>query len=289
VRKLRVEGDAGERHPLIENSEGGAGASGRPASLEVRSLTVRFGGLVALDGVTLDIPSGQVVGVIGPNGAGKTTLFNAVCGLQRLHGGEVIYDGRRINGIAPHALNGLGIARTLQGLGLWRAMTVLENVMTGARAAARPGLVSALLGLPASDRFEAAVRDAAFHELRELGIADVAHRYPSTLPYGVQKWVSLARALATRPRLLLLDEPASGLTADEMKQLAALLRSLRQRMSVALVEHRLDLVMSVCERVHVLDFGRVIASGAPDQVQNNRAVTDAYLGEELPRAAGGEA
>ncbi len=289
MRKLRVEADAGERHPLIEKSEGEAGAGGRPASLEVRSLTVRFGGLIALDGVTLDIPAGQVVGVIGPNGAGKTTLFNAVCGLQRLHGGEIVYDGRRINGVAPHALNGLGIARTLQGLGLWRAMTVLENVMTGARAAARPGLVSALLGLPASDRFETAVRGAALEELRALGIADVAHRYPSTLPYGVQKWVALARALATRPRLLLLDEPASGLTADEMKQLAALLRSLRERMSVALVEHRLDLVMSVCERVHVLDFGRVIASGAPEQVQNDRAVTDAYLGEELPRAAGGEA
>ena len=268
---------------------GEAGADQRPASLEVRSATVRFGGLVALDGVTLDIPAGEVVGVIGPNGAGKTTLFNAVCGLQRLHAGDVLYDGRRITGVQPHALNGLGIARTLQGLGLWRAMTVLENVMTGARLARRPGFASALLGLRGSDRYEADVKAAALDQLRNLGIANLAPRYPSTLPYGQQKWVALARALATRPRLLLLDEPASGLTADEMKQLAALLRSLRERMSVALVEHRLDLVMSVCERVHVLDFGRVIASGAPAEVQSNRAVTDAYLGEELPRAAGGEA
>jgi branched-chain amino acid transport system ATP-binding protein len=254
----------------------------RPASLEVRSLTVRFGGLVALDGVSLDVPAGQIVGVIGPNGAGKTTLFNAVCGLQRLHAGEVIYDGREITGLLPHSLSGIGIARTLQGLGLWRGMTVLENVMAGARLPGRPGFASAILGLGRSDRFEAALRAAAIEQLRELGIGDVAGRYPSTLPYGLQKWVALARALASRPALLLLDEPASGLTADEMKQLASLLRSLRTRTSVALVEHRLDLVMSLCERVHVLDFGRLIASGAPADVQNSKAVTDAYLGEELP-------
>jgi branched-chain amino acid transport system ATP-binding protein len=153
--------------------------------------------------------------------------------------------------------------------------------------ARRPGFAPALLGLRRSDRFEAAVRVAALEHLRDLGIADVANRHPSTLPYGVQKWVALARALATRPRLLLLDEPASGLTTEEMKGLAGLLGRLRERMSIALVEHRLDLVMSVCERVHVLDFGRVIASGTPAEVQNDKAVTDAYLGEELPRAAGG--
>ena len=266
---------------------GGAGAGARPASLEVRSLTVRFGGLVALDRVSLDIPAGMVVGVIGPNGAGKTTLFNAVCGLQHTDAGDVVYDGRPINGIAPQSLNGIGIARTLQGLGLWRGMTVLENVMTGVRLTRRPGFASALLGLWGSDRYEAAVRAAALDQLRELGIAELAGRHPSTLPYGIQKWVALARALATRPRLLLLDEPASGLAADEMKQLASLLRSLRARMSIALVEHRLDLVMSVCERVHVLDFGRLIASGAPADVQNDKAVTDAYLGEELPPAVGG--
>jgi branched-chain amino acid transport system ATP-binding protein len=258
-----------------------AGAPERPASLEVRSLTVRFGGLVALDSVSLDVPAGQIVGVIGPNGAGKTTLFNEVCGLQKAQGGDVVYDGRSIRGTPAHALSAMGIARTLQGLGLWRGMTVLENVMAGARLPKRPGFASALLGLGRSDRFEAALRDAALTQLRELGIGELAHRYPSTLPYGLQKWVALARVLASRPALLLLDEPASGLTAEEMKQLASLLQSLRARMSVALVEHRLDLVMSVCELVHVLDFGRLIASGAPAAVQNNRAVTDAYLGEEL--------
>src|SRR5256885_1588495 len=261
-----------------------AGVPEGPASLEVRQLTVRFGGLVALDPVSMEVPAGQVVGVIGPNGAGKATLFNAVCGLQRAQGGDVVYGGRSISGTPAHSLSGMGIARTLQGLGLWRGMTVLENVMAGARLPNRPGFASALLGLGGSDRFEAALCDAALTQLRDLGIGELAHRYPSTLPYGLQKWVALARALASRPALLLLDEPASGLTADEMKQLASLLRSLRTRMSVALVEHRLDLVMSVCERVHVLDFGRRIASGTPDEVQKDRAVTTAYLGEELPRA-----
>ncbi len=275
---------------MAVSAAGQASPAARPASLEVRSLTVRFGGLVALDGVTLDVPAGQIVGVIGPNGAGKTTLFNAVCGLQRMQGGEVVYDGRRITGMPPHSLTGMGIARTLQGLGLWRGMTVLENVMAGSRLPNRPGFTSALLGLGRSDRFEASLRAAALAQLEELGIAHTAERYPSTLPYGLQKWVALARALASRPSLLLLDEPASGLTSDEMKQLARLLRSLRERMSVALVEHRLDLVMSVCERVHVLDFGRLIASGTPAEVQGSKAVTDAYLGEELADAAeGGQA
>jgi branched-chain amino acid transport system ATP-binding protein len=267
--------------------EGGAAAGaapGRPGSLQVRSLTVRFGGLTALDGVSLDVAEGEIAGIIGPNGAGKTTLFNVVCGLLAPQAGEILYDKRPITRVKPHELNGLGIARTLQGLGLWRGLTVLENVMVGARRARRPGLPSALLGLGRSDRYEAALRDQAMAQLRELGIEDCAPRYPAALPYGVQKWVSLARALVSGPALLLLDEPASGLTAGEIKQLADLLQGLRERMSIALVEHRLDLVMKVCSRVHVLDFGRVIASGAPGVVQHDRAVTDAYLGEELEAA-----
>jgi len=270
--------------------EGGAAvgaASGSPGSLQVRSLTVRFGGLTALDGVSLDVSAGEIAGIIGPNGAGKTTLFNVVCGLLVPKSGEILYNERPITGIKPHELNGLGIARTMQGLGLWRGLTVLENVMVGARRARRPGLSSALLGLGRSDRYESVVRDEAMAQLRELGIEDYARRYPAALPYGVQKWVSLARALVSRPALLLLDEPASGLTAAEIKQLGDLLRALRERMSIALVEHRLDLVMKVCSRVHVLDFGRVIASGAPEAVQRDRAVTDAYLGEELEPAEGG--
>src|SRR5487761_1304203 len=246
------------------SSSTAAGVLG-PGALEVRSLTVRFGGLVALDDVSLEVPAGEIVGIIGPNGAGKTSLFNVVCGFLKPQAGEILYNGRRIDGVRPHELNALGIARTLQGLGLWRGLTVLENVMVGARRSQRPGIPSALLGLSRSDRYE----------------AELAGRYPGVLPYGVQKWVSLARALVSRPALLLLDEPASGLTATEIKQLADLLRSLRAQMSIALVEHRLDLIMSVCERVHVLDFGRLIATGPPERVQKDKAVTDAYLGEEL--------
>jgi branched-chain amino acid transport system ATP-binding protein len=267
------------------NTIGAAAPS--PGALEVRSLTVRFGGLVALDGVSLDVPAGEIVGIIGPNGAGKTTLFNVVSGFLSPQSGDILYDGRRINGVRPHELNGLGIARTLQGLGLWRGLTVLENVMVGARRAARPGFAPALLGLNRSDRYEAALADLARAQLRSLGIEDYANRYPGVLPYGIQKWVSLARALVSRPALLLLDEPASGLTATEIKQLADLLRSLRAQMSIALVEHRLDLIMSVCERVHVLDFGRVIASGPPEYIQKDKGVTDAYLGEELELTATG--
>jgi branched-chain amino acid transport system ATP-binding protein len=250
----------------------------------VRSLTVRFGGVVALDGVSLDVPDGRIVGIIGPNGAGKTTLFNVVCGLVSPVSGDVMFNGRRINGVRPHELNGLGIARTLQGLGLWRGLTVLENVMVGARRATSPGFASALLGLRRSDRYEAGLKAAALAQLRELGIEDCANRFPGTLPYGVQKWVSLGRALISRPAMLLLDEPASGLSSSEQKQLITLLRSLRDRMSIALVEHRLDLVMNLCEQIHVLDFGRLIASGPPDRIQNDQAVTDAYLGSELSDA-----
>jgi len=272
--------------------DGGATASaatGQPGSLQVNALTVRFGGLTALDSVSLDVAAGEIVGIIGPNGAGKTTLFNVVCGLQEPQAGEILYNGRSIRGVKPHQLNGLGISRTLQGLGLWRGLTVLENVMVGARRDSRPGFAAALMGLSGSDRYEANLRDQAMAQLRELDIVDVAHRHPVGLPYGVQKWISLARALVSRPNLLLLDEPASGLTATEIKHLADLLRGLRNRMSIALVEHRLDLVMTVCGRVHVLDFGRVIASGAPDDVQHNTAVTRAYLGDELPAAEGGGA
>jgi branched-chain amino acid transport system ATP-binding protein len=250
-------------------------------ALQARSLTVRFGGVVALQGVSIEIPANQITAVIGPNGAGKTTFFNAVCGFVRPHSGEVSYMGRSLTGVHPHQLTGLGISRTLQGLGLWQGLTVAENVMAGARRRGRPGFGWALLGLPRADRDETRVRDAALAVLRELGIERYADRYPAALPFGVQKWVALARALASEPSLLLLDEPASGLTEGEIKELTERLRGWRARMTIALVEHRLDLVMSASDRVTVLDFGQVIAAGTPTAVQANPAVVAAYLGEEL--------
>src|SRR3954470_15053042 len=259
----------------------GAGAELEQAALRIDDLTVRFGGLVALDGVSLSVGPGEVVGVIGPNGAGKTTLFNVVCGFVRPTSGTLQVRGNAQRRIRPHQLAGLGIARTLQGLGLFPHITCLDNVMVGAHRHARAGFTSALLGLPRSDRDEAALRERAMGVLDELGVADIAGRLPGSLPYPLQKRVSLARALVADPEILLLDEPASGLSAAEMDDLGELIRGLRGRMAVMLVEHHMDLVMSVCDRIVVLDFGKMIATGTPDEVRADERVLAAYLGDEV--------
>jgi branched-chain amino acid transport system ATP-binding protein len=252
--------------------------------LKVDALTVRFGGVVALEDVALEVAEGEVVGLIGPNGAGKTTLFNVVCGFVRPDAGRVIWRGRALDRVRPHELARLGIARTLQGIGLFQGLTALENVMAGAEARRRAGLASALLGLPRSDRDERALREAALAELEAFGVADVAHRMPGTLPYPVQKRVALARALVSKPALVLLDEPAGGLAGDDIADLAARIRALRGSTTVLLVEHHVDLVMEVCDRVVVLDFGRRIAAGSPAEVQADQRVVDAYLGVEVDAA-----
>ncbi len=238
-------------------------------------VAVSFGGIQALDGVSLDVAPHQVLGVIGPNGAGKTTLFNVACGFVRPDRGSLHWEGRGLVGLRPHRLADLGIARTLQGLGLFDRMTVLENVMVGADRHARAGFLSGLLGLPASGRAERALRERAMAVLEELGVAAYAGRAPGSLPYALRKRVALARALVSEPRLLLLDEPASGLSTEEMGELGALIRGLTERMAVMLVEHHMDLVMSVCDHLTVLDFGKVIARGGPAEVR------------ERPRGAGG--
>jgi branched-chain amino acid transport system ATP-binding protein len=247
--------------------------------LELSGVTVRFGGLVALDEVALSVPPGRVIGVIGPNGAGKTTLFNVVCGFVRPQSGTLSWKGRTLTRHRPHDLAGLGIARTLQGLGLFPGLTVLENVMAGATKNARTGVLSALLALPRADRDEALLRAKAVERLEVLGVADSAHRLPDELPYGVRKRVALARALVADPELLLLDEPAAGLSGEEIRELATLIPQLGT--SVVLVEHHMDLVMSVCDDVAVLDFGRLIAHGSPDEIRDDPAVVAAYLGEEV--------
>ena len=252
-----------------------------PGILDLRDVTVRFGGLVALDSVSLTVPAGRVTGVIGPNGAGKTTLFNVVCGFIRPQEGELRWRGRTLSRHRPHDLARLGIARTLQGVGLFSGLTVLENVMTGADRHARAGFLSDLLALPRADRDERALRERALRRLADLGVADTAGRLPGELPYGVQKRVALARALVTEPDLLLLDEPAAGLSATEIAELADLVRGLRDDLAVVLVEHHMDLVMDVCDRVLVLDFGKAIAHGTPAEVRDDPAVVAAYLGEEV--------
>ena len=248
----------------------------------VEGVSVRFGGVRALEDVSLEVAPHEVLGVIGPNGAGKTTLFNVVCGFVTPAEGELRLRGETIPGLRPHQLAGHGIARTLQGLGLFERMTVLDNVMVGADRLARAGFVRSLLGL--GHRDDARLAAKAREVLGELGIESYATRYPGSLPYPIRKKVALARALVAEPELLLLDEPASGLSAEEMSELGEIITGLTERTAVMLVEHHMDLVMSVCHRITVLDFGRVIAAGAPDEIRNDPAVLAAYLGDEIEEA-----
>ena len=254
-------------------------------SLEIRDVTVQFGGLTALDRVSLTARPRQVTGIIGPNGAGKTTLLNTVCGFVKPQSGTVSFEGRELTGLRTDRLAALGITRTLQGVGLFPGLTVTENVMVGATPSAKAGVWSALFGLPRSDRDERRLRDQAMTALDRLGVADLGDRMPDTLSYGLRKRVALARAVAAQPRLVLLDEPASGLPENELSELGDLIRELAAEAGVVVIEHRMDLVMSVCDTIFVLDFGKLIASGSPAQVQADPAVTAAYLGAEDTDAA----
>ncbi len=259
-----------------------------PGGLDISGVTVRFGGLTALDDVSLSAVPRQVTGIIGPNGAGKTTLLNASCGFVRPQSGKITFNGHDLTGIRPHRLAGLGIARTLQGVGLFRGLSVVENVMVGATHSARAGFWSGFFGLPRSDRDERRLREEALRALSRVGARDHADSMPETLAYGLRKRVALARALVGHPRLLLLDEPASGLSEKELPELGDLIKSLADEASVVVIEHRMDLVMSVCDAIFVLDFGRLIATGTPEQVQADPAVTAAYLGSEENAGAAGE-
>ncbi|HEV7957973.1 MAG TPA: ABC transporter ATP-binding protein [Acidimicrobiales bacterium] len=250
----------------------------RGTTLAFEHVSVRFGGLLALNDVTFGVPECQIVGLIGPNGAGKTTAFNVACGFQRPTSGAVSFPELHRRGLHPSQLAKAGVARTLQGVGLFNHMSVLENVMAGAQSRPGGGVWTSLLGLPMGLRHERAIRDEAMGQLERLGVARYAAALPSGIPYGIAKKVSIARALMEQPALLMLDEPASGLDESELEVFTSLIVELRQSMSVLLVEHNMDFVMQLVDVLVVLNFGEVIAQGTPGEISHNPDVLAAYLG-----------
>lgn len=247
--------------------------------LSVRNLTLRFGGLTAVDAASFTIKPGEIVGLIGPNGAGKTSLFNAITGIYRPTEGTVMFGGRMIVGLKRHQIAKLGIARTFQNIRLFNSMTALENVMVGTDAHARSGLFRALARTRTQRREEEASRRRALELLDFVGLVDRADELAGSLPYGDQRRLEIARAMATQPRLLCLDEPAAGFNPAEKVELMQLIRRLRdQGYTVLVIEHDMKLVMGVTDRIVVLEFGRKIAEGTPAEIRDNPAVIAAYLG-----------
>jgi branched-chain amino acid transport system ATP-binding protein len=255
--------------------------------LEISGLTHRFGGLCAVSDFHLDLHEGELLGVIGPNGAGKTTLFNLVTGVYRASEGSVKFRGTEIVGMPPHEIVRLGVARTFQTIRLFKQLTVLDNVRVGDGAHAAYGAATALLHSPRYRREERIASERSMDLLERFQLADYAHTTAQHLPYGLQRRLELARALATKPKLLLLDEPAAGLNVGEVDRLMDLLRAVREEFkpTIVLIEHSMRLVMQLCERLKVLDFGTTIAEGDPDSVRSNPKVLEAYLGEESEAAA----
>ena len=248
------------------------------ALLAVDGVNVNFGGLKALTDVHCRVNPGEVVGLIGPNGAGKTTLFNVLSGIVKPDSGVLTLNGVERDWLAPDELVSHRISRTLQGVGLFGDLTVLENVMIGAEVDAKAGLLRSILG--ASKKSEDELRQRAHIALENSYCADIANRRADSLPYPITKRVAIARALVSNPQLLLLDEPAGGLGSQDIDWMKSLIRNIRGRTSVLIVEHHMDVVMNVCDRIYVLNFGQLIAEGTPVEVRENPAVIAAYLGNQ---------
>ena len=250
--------------------------------LQACGLTKRFGGLLAVDAVDLVVPGDQVTAIIGPNGAGKTTLFNMLSGVLRPTHGTILFRGRRTDGLPPHVIAGLGLARTFQNVRLFEGMSLLDNVMVGRHTRTRSGMLDAAFALPRARREERAGRAICMEALEFVGLAKRADDDAQSLPFGHQRRAEIARAIVAEPRLVLLDEPAAGLNTRERAELAAIITALAQRgITPLLVDHDMDLVMDISHRVSVLNRGQKIAEGPPRRIQSDAAVIEAYLGEEI--------
>jgi branched-chain amino acid transport system ATP-binding protein len=259
------------------------GAVGPAADmLVVDDVTCRFGGVLAVHAVSFAVSRGELFGLIGPNGAGKTTLFNIITGLTPPSGGRLRYQGRDITGLPPHRVAQRGIARTFQNVRLFGELSALDNVMIARHVRTRSGLVSGVLGLGAARQEERATRERAAALLGLVGLADRPDERARNFPYGDQRRLEIARALALEPELLLLDEPAAGMNSGEKRALSDLIRSVRERLklTILLIEHHVPLVMDLCDRIAVLNFGQLIALGTPADVRKSPAVIEAYLGDE---------
>lgn len=252
------------------------------ALLEVKDLTKNFGGLTAVGDVSIELNEGELVGLIGPNGAGKTTLFNLLTGVYEPSEGSVTLDGTLLNGKKPYAIASLGLSRTFQNIRLFKDMTVIENVLVGMENNRPSHLLASFLRLPKYYQNEEVLRQKAIELLKIFNLDQQAHTLARNLPYGQQRRLEIVRALATDPKILFLDEPAAGMNPQETAELTQLIRQIKEQfhITIMLIEHDMSLVMDVTERIYVLEYGRLIAQGSPEEIKNNKRVIEAYLGGE---------